>query len=242
MILLFIQKIKHEIIPTFSQEWWLYNVITIAMIIGIVFWGRSFSAKNINRLTLTIASLFIFEFFFMDWYHLYSGDWYMQDSLPLHLCALMWFVTIYLLLTKKQWAFEMMLFIGMPGGVHSLLTPELTHGADLLHKIDYFLGHGGLVLAPFYAIFVLKMWPRKNSWWQSFLKLQILVIIVGLINCLLESNYMFLAEPPIVPNPLIPPRESFFGQWPYYILIFEMAIFAHAAIINFPFWLKSRKD
>ena len=57
--------IQHEIIPIFSQEWWLYNVITIPIIIGIIFWGRSLSAKNINRLTLTIASLFIFEFFFM---------------------------------------------------------------------------------------------------------------------------------------------------------------------------------
>ena len=61
----------------------------------------------------------------------------------------MWFVTIYLFLTKSQWAFELMLFIGMPGGIHSLLTPELTHGVTLLDKIDYFLAHGGLVLAPF---------------------------------------------------------------------------------------------
>ena len=40
-----------------------------------------------------------------------------------------------------QWAFEMMLFIGMPGGFHSLLTPELTHGDSLLHKIDFFTAY-----------------------------------------------------------------------------------------------------
>ena len=78
--------------------------------------------------------------------------WSLEHSLPLHLCGLMWFMCIYLFITKKQWVFEMILFIGMPGGIHSLLTPELPHGADLLHKVDFFIGHGGLILAPFYAI------------------------------------------------------------------------------------------
>ena len=163
----------------------------------------------------------------------------MQDSLPLHLCAIMWFVSIYLFLTQKKWAFEMMLFIGMPGGVHSLLTPELTHGDSLLHKIDFFIGHGGLVLAPFYAIFIMQMWPRKNAWWQSFLKLQFLVLIVGIFNYLAGSNYMYLTHPPIADNPLIPSNESFFGKWPYYILIFELAVFLHALLINIPFLRKT---
>ncbi len=232
--------IEHKIIPPLSAEWWVYNLITIFVIIALIFLGKSISKPKQIKLTLIIASLFIFEFFFMDWYHLYNGIWNPIDSLPLHLCSLMWFFSIYVFLTKSQWAFEMLLFIGMPGGVHSLLTPELTHGDSLLHKIDFFIGHGGLILAPFYAIFVMKMWPRKNSWWKSFFKLQILVLIVGLINYFLESNYMYLSHPPIANNPLIPPDESFFGQWPYYILIFEMFVLIHAAIINLLFWIQSR--
>ena len=50
----------------------------------------------------------------------------------------MWLVAIYMLITKQQWAFELLLFIGMPGGIHSLLTPELTHGDSLIHKADFF--------------------------------------------------------------------------------------------------------
>ncbi|MBE37271.1 MAG: TIGR02206 family membrane protein [Flavobacteriales bacterium] len=230
---------EHKIIPPFSNEWYIYNLITIFVIVGIIFFSKSISSTHKNRLSLIIAGLFICEFLFMDIYHIYTGLWSMQDSMPLHLCSIMWFVCIYLFLTHKQWAFEMILFIGMPGGIHSLLTPELTHGDSFLHKIDFFVGHGGLVLAPFYAIFVMKMWPRKNAWWKSFLKLQILVLIVGIINYLLGSNYMYLAYPPIANNPLIPSAESFFGQWPYYILIFELAVLMHAIIINIPFLLKS---
>ena len=33
----------------------------------------------------------------------------------------------------------MMLFIGLPAGVHSLLTPELTHGVSAINIFDFFL-------------------------------------------------------------------------------------------------------
>ena len=234
--------IKHEVIPPFSGEWWIYNIITIFLITLIILVASSISNPQKQKVTLTLAVLFIFEFVFMDLYHLYAGIWSLQDSLPFHLCSLMWFMSIYLFLSRKQWVFEMLLFIGMPGGVHSLLTPELTHGTTLLHKIDFFIGHGGLVLAPFYAMFVLKMWPRKSAWWKSFLKLQILVFVVAIINTFLGSNYMYLNYPPIADNPLIPSEETLFGKWPYYIVIFELAVIGHAAIINLPFYFCRKKS
>ena len=52
--------IKHEIIEIFSTEWWIYNLITISVIIGIILVGKDLSVKNKNRLTLGIASIFIF--------------------------------------------------------------------------------------------------------------------------------------------------------------------------------------
>ena len=232
--------IQHEVIIPFSNEWWSYNIITILIIITTILIGKKTSFTTQRNITLGIAIFFILEFLIMDWYHLYINTWSIKDSLPLHLCGIMWFVTIYMLLFKKQWAFEMMLFIGMPGGLHSLLTPELTHGNSILHKVDFFIGHGGLVLAPFYAIFVLNMWPRNKSWIISFFKLQILVFFVGLFNFFFDSNYMYLAYPPIADHPLIPNENSFFGRWPYYIIIFEFAVFMHALIINYLLFLTKK--
>ena len=177
----------------------------------------------------------------MEIFHYNKGFWFIEDSLPLHMCAIMWFVTIYLFISKSQWAFELMLFIGMPGGIHSLLTPELTHGTTLLDKIDYFLAHGGLVMAPFYAIFVLNMWPRKNAVWRAFLIINVIALAVGIVNWVVDANYMYLASRPIVDNPLIPPPSIIFGQWPYYILIFQLALLGHALVVNVPFWIYKRK-
>mgnify|MGYP001435701753 CR=1 FL=1 len=97
--------IEHKIIPPFSTEWFVYNLISLIIIISTIYFGKNLSNKNKKKLTIGIATLFIFEFFFMDWYHLFTGLWSIQDSLPLHLCGIMWFISIYMLLTKKQWAF-----------------------------------------------------------------------------------------------------------------------------------------
>lgn len=234
--------IPHKIIEVFSFDWWIYNISTIIIILAIIIISKKQSTEIKHKITTGIAILFIFEFFFMDWYHIFTGLWTIQESLPLHLCSIMWFIAIYMLLTKKQWAFEMLLFVGMPGGLHSLLTPELTHGDSLLHKIDFFVGHGGLILVPFYGVFVLNMWPRKYAWIKSFLKLQILVICVGIMNYFFESNYMYLSTVPIADNPLIPNEKSFFGKWPYYILVFELAVLIHAFIINIPFLISKRNN
>lgn len=233
--------IEHHVIVPFSNEWVVFNVLTIITMILVILIARKANESWKNKITLGLSVLFIIEFVGMEVFHISKGLWFVEDSLPLHMCAIMWFVTIYLFLTKSQWAFELMLFIGMPGGIHSLLTPELTHGVTLLNKIDYFLAHGGLVLAPFYAIFVMDMWPRKNGIWRAFFIVNLIALFVGLINWLVGSNYMYLAKRPIVDNPLIPPESTFLGIWPFYIIIFQVALLLHALAVNLPFWILRKR-
>ena len=189
-----------------------------------------------------MSILFIIEFVGMEIFHLSKDLWFVEDSLPLHMCAIMWFVTIYLFITKSQWAFELMLFIGMPGGIHSLLTPELTQGVTLLDKIDYFLahgvGHGSILCHICSGICGLE----KTEIWRAFFIVHVIALFVGLINWILGSNYMYLAQRPIVDNPLIPPESIFLGRWPYYIIIFQVALLLHALVVNLPFWILRKRS
>ena len=75
----------------------------------------------------------------MNSYYVLEGNWILTESLPLHLCSIMWIISIIFLLTRSQWLFELLLFIGMPGAFHSLITPELTNGNNLINKIEFFL-------------------------------------------------------------------------------------------------------
>jgi uncharacterized membrane protein YwaF len=64
---------------------------------------------------------------------------------------------------------------------------------------------------------------------QAFLFTNLMVIVVGMINYFLGSNYMFLCAPPDANNPLL------IGGWPYYILVLEMIFFIYGYIIYAPF-------
>ena len=69
-------------------------------------------------------------------------------------------------------------------------------------------------MAPFYAIFVLNMWPRKNAIWRAFLIINVIALAVGIVNWAVDANYMYLASRPIVDNPLIPPPPLFLDNGP----------------------------
>ena len=219
----------HVVISPFGVEWFFWNILTLFFILLLVLIPRNQSDKFKSNFTTFFALLMTFEYVFIQSYFVYKGIWTPQDSLPFHLCRLMLFNTIILLFSRNQIAFELLLFIGMVGGFHSLMTPELTHGSDLVLLIDYFLVHGGLVAAPLYCIFVLGMRPRKMAWLKSFFYLQFFVVIVAIIDYVLGANYMYLAVKPEVNNPFL------IGDWPYYIIGLELATLLHAFLVYIPF-------
>ncbi len=220
------------ILAPFSDEWILWNAVTSIFIFILVYFGGNLSKESNSTLVKVMLAVMIFEYVGIQAYYLDKGYWTVQSSLPFHLCRIMWFNAIVVLITRNQLAFELLLFIGMVGGFHSLLTPELTHGADIVLLIDYFLVHGGLVAVPLFCIFGLGMRPRRFSWIKSFVYFQVLVFLVAIIDYFLGANYMYLAEKPNVNNPLL------MGPWPYYILVLQLVTLLHASLIYLPFYLK----
>ena len=223
---------EHAIMLPLSQEWIVWNSLTLFFILVVIFISRNSSLINKSRITNSLALIVAVEFIAIQLYYLQQGLWTPQDSLPFHLCRMMWFISMIVLITRNQIAFELLLFVGMIGGLHSLLTPEFTHGTDLVVTADSFLVHGGLIAIPLYCVFVLGMRPRKMSWINACLYLQIFVVSVGIINYMIGSNYMYLAIKPNVENPFV------IGDWPYYIIGLELATILHAIIVYIPFYFK----
>lgn len=237
---------KH-IIPFLSNEWLITNGITLFFLILLMFFLRKSSREFINRFNKYFAFFLIVEYFLFQFYCVLDGTWTAIESMPFHLCTLMWFNTIYILFTKKQWAFELMLFIGLPGAFHALFTPQLNFGNEFIYVFDFFFSHGWLFLCPFYCIFILGMKPRVMSWWHSFLRLQDIIVIVFLANFSINffsygyilppsidsptANFMYLLATPLANNPFVT------GPWPSYLLLLLFAVFMHALIIYLPFRL-----
>ena len=218
--------VDHLIIEPLSILWWnglLSSFFSVALLLFLLR-KQSLKIKEIFRKALALA--FILGYLITLITTLKNGTWNIQDHLPLHLCRISFIICIITLLSKTQWMYEWWLFLAIPAGFHSLLTPELTNGTSNWFFFDYYFVHAGMLLVPLYLTLIMEMRPRKRAWIHTFYRLQIPVVFIFPLNFIINSNYMYLKDKPIVENPLV------IGEWPYYILVLELITLLHIYIIH----------
>ena len=217
------------IITPLSELWWMGIISSILIGIFIIQLAIRIPPDKRTVLKLCIASLMFFEEIFNQWYMFYLGIWDLSTSLPIHMCGITGILAGVMLIKNKQIGFEFIAMPGMAGAIHALLTPLLNHGGDTYQVINYYIGHSGIIIVALYLAIVEGYRIRKNSWVSVFFIMQILFIIIGTANWVFSANYMYLSKAPIVDNPLI------IGEWPWYIIFFEIAGFLHILILYFCF-------
>ena len=99
------------ILAPFSDEWILWNAVTSIFIFILVYFGGNLSKESNSTLVKVMLAVMIFEYVGIQAYYLDKGYWTVQSSLPFHLCRIMWFNAIVVLITRNQLAFELLLFI-----------------------------------------------------------------------------------------------------------------------------------
>ena len=151
---------------------------------------------------------------------LYNGVWEAKTHLPFHLCSFSAILSVLTLIFRKQWMYEFLIFWSA-GAVHAFITPEITDGHTTFNLFEFGIAHGGIIITGFFATLKLKFRPRDKSYWKVFLYTQLTLPVVGLINYLIGSNYMYIAQKPNANNPMI------MGEWPWYIIGLEVVVLAH---------------
>ncbi len=178
-----------------------------------------------------------------------EGLWNVMDNLELHLCGFSRLLSVLLLLFGWRWAYYPLFFWGIVGGIHSLLTPELTSGDTLYMYIEYYVVHGGIIIIPLYYHFVRGL--RIGRWtWAKVLGINVsLMVPIGLADYFTGGNYMFLCSPPKVDNPFIIGDwvdgmrvcvDGSFNAFPTYILGFLVAGTLHYVLLTAIFWRSIR--
>ena len=147
--------------------------------------------------------------------------------MPIHLCGISVIIAGIMMIKPDQNGFEFLALIGSPGALHALLTPQLNHGYDIFLVYKYYIGHSAIILIPVFLAIVQGYRIRRSSWLRVLLMCQFLIFFIGTANYLLNSNYMYLSERPLVDNPMI------IGEWPWYIIGFEILGLVHILIFYF---------
>ena len=110
-----------------------------------------------------------------------------------------------------------------------IVTVDLTGIFTFGDMLSLHLQHSLIILNVLWLIFAYSMKFNLKGVMQAFLFTNILLIIVGIINTVIESNYMFLCKPPDVNNPFL------IGDWPFYLIILEIIFFIYGYFLCLPF-------
>ena len=214
--------------------------IIVAFIIGflIVFLTTKYASNKQQKIIATAIGIFmIIEDIYEHGYYILIAGEALKDNLPLHLCGLTTLLTAIMLITRSKWLFQYVYFWGLGGATITYLTPD-THWIfpDLLY-ITFFTSHGLIIVGVFLMIFAFNNRPTVKSLWRSFWGLHVLAIFIGLINYILDTNYMFLCEKPNAETPM-----DFMGPWPWYIISLEIAVIITWLILYAPYYFKDKRN
>ena len=208
------------VIEFLSSEWIINTLVSLIVILTLLFIGRISSYNLRLNLAKAIAILLIISTITEHSRNIINGYWNISDNLPLHLCGISNLIACFILFTKKNRVlFEFLFYAGIIGGIQAFLTPQINNfDGSFFEYFSYHFSHGSIIFLPIFMYLNLNYELTKFSWLRVVLYLNILLAFVMPLNFHIDSNYMYLAYPPNVNNPLI------LGEWPYYILYWEFII------------------
>ena len=208
------------VIDFLSDEWIRNTILSILFILLVLLLGRLLSYKQRLVLAKSIAILLIITTITGHTRNIMHGYWNVSENLPLHLCGISNLIACFILFTKKNKVlFEFLFYAGIIGGIQAFLTPQINNfDGSFYEYVEYHFSHAGIILLPIFMYNFLNYDIAKFSWLRAVLYLNIVLMFVMPLNFQIDSNYMYLAYPPDVNNPLI------IGEWPYYVIYWEFII------------------
>jgi hypothetical integral membrane protein (TIGR02206 family) len=161
-----------------------------------------------------------------------QGQWSPRSMLPVQLCDLSIYLGAVMLVTRSRRLYEYVYFLGVGGGVPSLLTPDLgaEEGFPQYLFFQYFICHGLIVVAPLYMTLVEGYRPTWKSVIQVIVGVNLYLPCVALLNMVVGGNYLFLCGKP--GNPTL---FDLLGDWPWYLVSMEVLGLLIVLLLYSPF-------
>lgn len=165
-----------------------------------------------------------------------ATNWDLSLVIPLHLCYFLAYLTPVLLVRKNSFIFEVAYFWVAAGCSQALFTPDVGAPFPAAQSLRYWMVHITLLQCFLYAVLVFKMRPRMRDILKSLLWMDIYIVVVGLLNYPLGTNYLYLREKPPVPTMM-----DYLGDFPWFLLTGQVVALILFFIVYLPFWVGDLK-
>jgi hypothetical integral membrane protein (TIGR02206 family) len=166
------------------------------------------------------------------------GQWTIQTMLPLHICSVFVFLSAIMLAIKSYGIYEFAYLLGIAGASQALLTPDAgVYGFPHFRFFQVMISHGAIVTAAIFMTFAEGLRPYKKSIVRVIIGSNIYMLIIGIVNWLIGSNYLYIAHKPETASLL-----DVLGPWPVYIIFVELIGFTFVFLLYLPFAIKDLRS
>ncbi len=214
------------VIDPLSLIWWKMNISVLLIGTLMIIIGLCLSERGRRKFARGLGLFLLFDLFFFEFALFYMGSWNIQWALPLHYYPLMEFCAAIALISRLQWAYEVVLFLGMIGPIQALIAPALPYHGNYFFY-DFYISHSAPIFVPIFLTLVEKMRPRPNAWWKSVFGFTVFGACVFYLNLLIGSNYMYLMERPKIAHPFLE-----IGEWPDYLFLWWGVLMGWSFLVN----------
>lgn len=160
-------------------------------------------------------------------------------SLPLQICDIGTFVAAFALWLRRPILVELTYFWGVAGTFQALITPDLPQHFPSYLYFQYYIAHGGIVVAALFLVVGLGLRPRPYAVVRVAMLTLVYAALVGLLDVAVGANYLYLRSKPGNPTLL-----DVMGPWPWYLIPATLTGAVLFLILDAPFrirWLRSRR-
>ena len=183
----------------------------------------------------TLAAVLVLNGLWWCWYRFSVLHLRAPQGLPFELCDISLWLTVFALVRLRQRTFELAYYWGLAGAGMAMLTPDLLAPLVSVSSINFFVRHGGTVMAILYLLWSRQLRPRPRSWRFAFLVLNLYAIAIALFDFLSGANYLYLRNKPASASLL-----DAMGAWPLYTLSADLLALVLFIVMAVPFRQKSR--
>lgn len=211
-------------------------IILVLCILLFVYRKKLKTSGKRTMFRYSLASILLAALVLYHLWLIYEHAWSVKSALPLQLSDLGVLLAILMLLTKSNKIFQFMYFAGLGSSIQALLTPDLyKFSFPHFRYIQFFVLHGGVVLACLFMVAVFNCRPTMPSLWITVLIVNLYAVCVFFLNKLLSSNYLYIMKKPRMASLL-----NYLGPWPWYLISVEFVMILSFYLLYSPFWIKRK--
>ena len=190
-----------------------HTLITIVVIATLLIVRYRVNRYNLNFIDIFLGFLPIIIELIFQIQSVLNKEWMLIKTLPLEISYLTSFaIPIYLYKPSRilqSWIY----YIGIWSAAAAFLN-TIMMGAEPWHVLLRYYGHHGTLLYFGISIYISGYRPTLNDYYNTAKIMLLIIFIIGLINMIIGSNYMFTRFKPTGMN-----LTLLMADWPYYFII-----------------------